>query len=139
MFQCSLHFDCLFPFADISTEEESCKSDDPSENKRRRLAGIVIIKRRNFILSLRFKNLYYIYGNEVSERWIQRSKLLFLGRTWSFLSNARGKTIKDISLFFYHNNLLFLSWFTSAASMPKINDQSLNEYKILFWSFSPRT
>ena len=41
-----------------------------------------------------------------------------------FLSNARGKTIKDISLFFYYNNLLFLSWFTSAASMPKINDRS---------------
>ena len=40
-----------------------------------------------------------------------------------FLSNARGKTIKHISLFFYYNNLLFLSWFPSAASMPKINDR----------------
>ena len=45
-------------------------------------------------------------------------------RTWFFLSNARGTTIKDISLFFYYNNLLFLSWFTSAASMPKISDGS---------------
>ena len=41
-----------------------------------------------------------------------------------FLSNAHGKTIKVISLFFYHNNLLFLSWFTSAASKLKINDGS---------------
>ena len=57
-----------FPFADISTEEESCKSDDPSENKPRRLAGIVIIKQRNFILSLRFNNSYYTYSNGVSER-----------------------------------------------------------------------
>ena len=71
----------LFSFADITTGEEGCKSGDSSENKRRRLAGIVIIKRRNFILSLRFNNLYYIYGNEVSNRGIQRSKVLFLGRT----------------------------------------------------------
>ena len=64
----------LFPFADISTEEESCKSDDPSENKSRRLAGIIIIKQRNFILSLRFNNLYYTYSNGVSERGLQRSE-----------------------------------------------------------------
>ena len=33
-----------FLFSDVSTGEESCKTDDPSENKRRRLAGIIIIK-----------------------------------------------------------------------------------------------
>ena len=44
MFSFSLQFDFPYPFADISAEEESCKSDDPSENKRRRLAGIIIIK-----------------------------------------------------------------------------------------------
>ena len=71
----------LFSFADISTGEEGCKSGDSSENKRRRLAGIVIIKRRNFILSLRFNNLYYTYSNGVSERGLQRSEVLFLGRT----------------------------------------------------------
>ena len=85
------------------------------------LAGIVIVKRRNFLVSLCFNNLYYTYSNRVSERRIQRSEVLFLE---IFLSNARGKTIKHVSLFFYYNNLLFLSWFPSAASMPKINDRS---------------
>ena len=70
-----------FLFSDVSTGEESCKSDDPSENKRRRLAGIIIIKQRNFILSLRFNNLYYTYSNGVSERGLQRSEVLSLGRT----------------------------------------------------------
>ena len=70
-----------FLFSDVSTGEESCKTDDPSENKRRRLAGIIIIKQRNFILSLRFNNLYYTYSNGVSERRLQRSEVLFLGRT----------------------------------------------------------
>ena len=63
----------FFSFADISTGEESCKSGDPSGNKRRRQAGIIIIKWRNFILSLRFNNLYYTYSNGVSKRGIQRS------------------------------------------------------------------
>ena len=40
MFKFSLQFDFPFTFADISTGEESFKSDNPSENKRRRLAGI---------------------------------------------------------------------------------------------------
>ena len=40
MFKFSLQFDFPFTFADISTGEESFKSDDPSENKRIRLAGI---------------------------------------------------------------------------------------------------
>ena len=71
----------FFSFADISTGEEGCKSGDPSGNKRRRLAGIIIIKQRNFILSLRFNNSYYTYSNGVSERRLQRSEVLFLGRT----------------------------------------------------------
>ena len=40
MFKFSLQFDFPFTFADISTGEESFKSDNPSENKRIRLAGI---------------------------------------------------------------------------------------------------
>ena len=45
---------------------------------------VLIIKRRNFILSLRFNNSYYTYSNGVSERGIQRSEVLFLGRTRFF-------------------------------------------------------
>ena len=41
---------------------------------------------------------------------------IFVQRSW--------QDDKTYFLILYYNNLLFLSWFTSAASMPKINDQS---------------